>query len=56
MWHPVEIVMVKQPGGIDFTGFLPRKRAIFPLIFVLDVVIVMGKDLIFGKIFITRFL
>ena len=37
-------------------GFCLEKRAIFPLIFVLHVVIVMGKGVKNGKIFIMRFL
>lgn len=47
--HPVVITMAKQPGDIDFTGFLPSEMSHFSLIFVLHVVIVMGKDLILGK-------
>ena len=48
--------MVKQPETIDFAGFCPLKWAIFPLIFVLHVVIVMGNGVKNGKIFIMRFL
>ena len=54
--HPVVITMVKQPETIDFAGFCPLKWAIFPLIFVLHVVIVMGNGVKNGKIFIMRFL